>query len=68
MVTLPPYRHADVPAAADRHCVCAIPQRRQGVPCEQHAIGYPGRGHQLFDAVQLVAFGAPRRLIVHGAV
>ena len=68
MVTPLPYRPTNVPATADVHCVaCATYRRPQDVPWEQHAIGCPVRGRQLFDAVQLITFGAPGRMIVHRA-
>jgi hypothetical protein len=68
MVTVPPYRRTNVPATPDAHCVaCATYQRPRDVPCEQHAIGVRVRSHQLFDAVQLITFGVPGRMIVHRA-
>ena len=68
MVTLPPYRRRNVPATADVYCVaCATYRRPQDVPWEQRAIGCPVRGHQLVDAVQLITFGAPGRMIAHRA-
>ena len=67
MVTLPSYRRTNVSATPDVHCVsCATYQRPQDVPRAQRAIGCPVRIHQLFDAVQLITFGAPGRMIVHG--
>lgn len=66
MVKAPPrHRRTNAPATADVHCVaCATYRRPQDVPWDQHAIGCPLRGRRLFEAVQVITFGAPRRPIV----
>jgi hypothetical protein len=68
MVTLPPDRRTNVPATPDVRCVvCPTYPRPLVVPRGQHAIGFPVCSHQVFDAVQLITFGAPGRMILHRA-
>jgi len=60
MVTLPPDRGTNVHTTPDVHCAaCATYRRPQDVPWEQHAIGCPVRGRQLFDAVQPITSAPP---------